>query len=209
LPEGLPEITPIPDFAQIATLKRNEFLRDQQLSRHERNVGRVCGLLCEAAGLERELASAMALAALLHDIGKLSVDDEILNKPGVLNDAEAAAVRRHAELGHDAIASLRDPGLELAARVALTHHERFDGTGYPYALKGEEIPVASRIITVCDVDDELRTDRPYKTGMAHDDAVAVLTVGDHRTAPHHYDPTFLRAFLRCSAGIAAIYGRAA
>jgi len=123
-------------------------------------------------GLDRPGLGELKLGALLHDVGKLCVPSEILVKPGPLSDAEWRLVRRHPQLGADIVAAV--PGLEAVALVVLLHHERPDGGGYPYGLPLRRIPVASRIVSVCDAYDAMTSDRPYREPLESDEAVEEL-----------------------------------
>lgn len=112
---------------------------------------------------------------------------------------------QHTIYGHDLLKDVRHPVFDTAALVALCHHENFNGSGYPRGLSGSEIPLAAHIVAVADVYDALRSDRPYKAGMNHDSAAAVLLRGDDRTSPDNFDPGVLEAFSRQAAAIDALY----
>jgi len=128
---------------------------------------------------------------LLHDVGKVAVPDAILTKPGKLTDEEWVVMRRHTTAGADMLAGSRAPIMRMAEEIALTHHERWDGSGYPQGLAGEAIPLAGRICAVCDVFDALLSARPYKEPWPYEEALDEL----RRERGHHFDPAVLDAFL--------------
>jgi len=138
--------------------------------------------------LSGEQLCALERGALLHDVGKIGVSDTILLKPGRLTDAEWQEMRRHPEIGY---ALLRDvPFLTPALPLVRHHHERWDGSGYPARLCGEDIPFEARLFAVIDAYDALTSDRPYRAAMSHDDAIAIL----HRDSGSHFDPAMVEAF---------------
>ena len=118
---------------------------------------------------------------------------------GPLLPEQWGMVQQHPEVGHAILNHFDHPTARLAASIALHHHERFDGTGYPHGLNGLDIPLEARIVAVCDVYDALRSHRPYKTARSHDDALRIMLDGDGRTAPEHFDPVILAAFAKLSA----------
>lgn len=148
--------------------------RSQYLGQHVRRVGEYARLLGRATGMDEAAAAELALAASLHDIGKVAVPDAVLTKPGPLDPAERAAMETHARIGHDILASSRRPVLALAASTALTHHERWDGTGYPQGLSGDRIPPEGRIVALADSFDALLSERPYKRPWPLDRVLAHL-----------------------------------
>jgi putative two-component system response regulator len=186
--------------------------RDTDTGRHLLRVAQYARLLAEELALPSAEVDLIFKATPLHDIGKLGVPDHILLKPGVLDPSERAVMQRHCQLGYQilttptAITAFFDsdntahgdappssnPLLRAAAEIALTHHERWDGTGYPNALAGNSIPLSGRIVAVADVYDALTTRRPYKQPIAHEDAVKLLIEG----ASSHFDPHLISAFTR-------------
>jgi len=159
-------------------------------------VGMMSTLIAEAIGLNCRDSELVGRAASLHDLGKLFVSASILDKPCALTEGEMQAIRMHTFLGYDVLNRSDDPSLKLAAEVALQHHENWDGSGYPFGLSGEEIGLAARIVSVCDVYDSLREARPYKPALSHTRAMSILTEGDERTRPSMFDPEVLEAFVR-------------
>jgi putative two-component system response regulator len=145
-------------------------------------------------GLTPAESLQFAEAALVHDIGKLVVPIELLQKSAALSREEFALIKAHSGAGHDILSAGRGPLMTMAAAIALNHHERYDGSGYPAGLTGEAIPLPARVTAICDVYDALRQDRPYRRGLSHDDAMKIVVKGDGRTRPEHFDPRILAAF---------------
>ena len=146
----------------IAHLLRVSAARDAETGQHGGRMGRFSARLAQELGLGEELADRIGFAAVLHDIGKVAIPDAILHKPGPLEPDERTLMQSHARVGWGLLSGSSDPTLQLGALIALHHHERWDGTGYPDGLAGEEIPIEARIATVADVYDALTSDRPYR-----------------------------------------------
>ncbi|HYD99500.1 MAG TPA: HD domain-containing phosphohydrolase [Alphaproteobacteria bacterium] len=200
--------TPPDAAAMVAeSLSRIERLRHPETNAHEAMVGHLAERLALTLGLEPGHAAAIRQAAVLHDIGKVTIPDAILYKPSGLTAAEMAVVRGHCRFGHDVLRNLGDPVLDLAARLALEHHEAWDGSGYPDRLAGEAIAIESRIVHLCDVYEALRSVRPYKGVVGHAEARSILLHGDGRTRPEQFDPAVLAAFMDCEESFSAVYQR--
>lgn len=167
-------------------------LRHEETGRHLERVGRYCGILAEELGLPQERQELLAMAAKLHDVGKIGIPDEILGKPGKLTEAETAQMQGHAELGHRILCDASDELLTLAAEIAHTHHEWFDGSGYPQGLAGSEIPLEARVAAVADAFDALTSDRVYRPALPLN--VAVAEIVSKRGS--QFDPDVTDAFLR-------------
>jgi putative two-component system response regulator len=165
--------------------------RDEDTGGHTVRVGEMAARIAAVLGLAGQQVRLIYLAARLHDIGKIGISDSILLKPGTLGADEIAAMRRHTELGGRMLANGRTPLLQMAERIALTHHERFDGSGYPMRLVGEAIPIEGRIVAVADVFDALTNDRPYKQAWESDAAIREITA----LAGSQFDPRVVEAFL--------------
>ncbi|HTU25572.1 MAG TPA: HD-GYP domain-containing protein [Pirellulales bacterium] len=142
-------------------------------------------------GWDRERVQQIRLAAPMHDIGKIAIPDAILSKPGKLTPLEYATMQTHAEIGAALLAGSQSPVLRMAHEIALGHHERWDGTGYPAGLSGSEIPESARIVAIVDVFDALSHDRVYRPALAQDEVLQVLLAGQGK----HFDPRLLDAFL--------------
>jgi response regulator RpfG family c-di-GMP phosphodiesterase len=139
----------------------------------------------------------------MHDIGKVGIPDGILLKPGTLDAMEMDVIRRHALIGYEILKNSPSHYLQLGATIARYHHEKYDGSGYPEGLKGEEIPLAARIVAVVDVFDALTTMRPYKQAWPLDEALDYLRAN----AGSHFDPRCIDAFLRRLDEIRMVYGQ--
>ncbi len=148
--------------------------RDDETHEHNRRVGALSAKLAEAIGLTPEDTGLLRRAAALHDIGKIGIPDALLFKPSGLTFSEVRVMRTHAAIGARILGGSRIPLLQLAETVALTHHERWDGMGYPNGLKGDNIPVAGRIVAVADAFDAITNDRPYRAARSVDEAIAEL-----------------------------------
>ena len=164
--------------------------RDHDTGVHITRMSRVCSRLALAAGATPEQAEMLLNAAPMHDVGKIGIPDHILLKPGSLDREEWEIMKGHAAIGAELLAGSRSPVVQMGELIALTHHERWDGTGYPRGLKGEEIPFVSRITSVGDVFDALISDRPYKSAWPLDEArVEVM-----RLSGQNFDPDLVTVF---------------
>jgi putative two-component system response regulator len=176
----------------IHRLARAVEFRDTPTGRHVERMSAYCRMLAERLGIPGPRAALIQTASLLHDIGKLGIPDRILSKPGKLSDEERREMQTHTTLGHKLLSGSSSEIVELAATIALTHHERVDGGGYPHGLRGDEIPVEGRIAAVCDVFDALTSPRPYRPReFGFEDAVAIMGAERGRA----FDSQILHTFL--------------
>ena len=152
-----------------------------------------------------DYCNSLAAASPLHDIGKIAIQDKVLHKPGPLDAAEWVVMASHAEKGKNILHGSQQPSLQMAEVIAWCHHERFNGTGYPRGLKGEEIPLEARITNICDQFDALSMRRPYKNPLSFAEVMQVLTQGDGRTHPEHFDPQVMNAFQACAPDLHRLY----
>jgi putative two-component system response regulator len=166
--------------------------RDDDTQEHARRIGRVSALLAPRLGCPDREVELIRRAAPLHDVGKIGIPDAILLKPGPLSATEFARIKTHTTIGAEILSGSRSALLRLAERIALSHHERWDGEGYPHGLSGEEIPLAGRIVAVADVFDALTHARPYKEAWPVEHAVAEILV----QADRQFDPRVVDAFSR-------------
>jgi putative two-component system response regulator len=173
----------------VHRLVRLAEFRDEQTGQHLLRMSRYCELVALALGLDEGWSAEFRLAAELHDVGKVAIPDRILLKPGRLTDTEREVMQTHAEIGHRLLSDADSELLQTAATVALTHHERYDGTGYPRALARDEIPVEGRIAAVADVFDALTSDRVYRPAFPVGLAIEMMEAERER----HFDPAILEA----------------
>jgi len=174
----------------IQRLGRAAEFKDNETGLHVIRMSHYARLIAEAMNLGKEWAELIFHAAPMHDIGKIGIPDNILQKPGKLDEQEWEIMRRHPEYGAAIIGDDDSELLRLAREIALTHHEKWDGSGYPAGLKGEEIALSGRIVAVADVFDALTSDRPYKKAWSVEDALTLLDEG----AGSHFDPEMVRIF---------------
>ena len=175
-------------------------LRDEETGHHVARVGRYSALIAAAAGVDAWPRDDLQVAAMLHDVGKIAVPDTVLLKPGPLSEEDWLLVRRHPEAGFRLLEGAGTEVLRLAASMALTHHERWDGAGYPRSLGGTDIPLEGRVVALADVFDALTSPRVYKPAMGIEQAVSILRQG----RATHFDPDLLDGFLGELDAVAAI-----
>ncbi|MES2323338.1 MAG: HD domain-containing phosphohydrolase [Pseudomonadota bacterium] len=176
----------------ILLLCRASEYRDPETGAHIQRMAHYSCLIAAELGMTAEEQESILNAAPMHDIGKVGTPDHILLKPGRLNPDEMEVMRHHAVIGYNILKSSEATMLQLAAEIAYSHHERYDGTGYPNGLKGEAIPLAGRIVAVADVFDALTNVRPYKTAWSLEDARGFLS----DNSGSHFDPRCVDALLR-------------
>lgn len=182
------------EIAQAETVKRLSMaveFRDEDTGAHIERIGRFSTLLAEQIGMENEFCARMVHAAPLHDVGKVAIPDAILLKPAALTVEERAIVETHAEEGHRLLKGSSSAILDLAATIALSHHEKWDGSGYPRGVRGEAIPIEGRIVAIADVFDALTSDRVYRKAFTVEQAVDMM----RSERGKHFDPVLLDAFL--------------
>jgi putative two-component system response regulator len=178
-------------------------LREDTWGKHAYRVGRLAGLLADELGYGHRFAEEIELAARLHDIGKLGIPDGLLLKPGKLTEAEFTIIQRHTELGAQLLSLCPNPAFRMAETIALGHHEKWDGSGYPHALKGDDIPIAARIAAVADVYDALTHVRAYKHAWEHAEAVGYIV----SASGTHFEPRIVEAFVKMIERVRTKYGK--
>ncbi len=182
------------ELAQTETVRRLSMaveFRDEDTGAHIERIGRLSTLLAEQIGMDPDFCERLSHAAPLHDVGKVAIPDAILLKPGPLTAEERAIIETHAEEGHRLLRGSSSSILELATTIALSHQEKWDGTGYPRGLSGEAIPIEGRIVAIADVFDALTSDRVYRKAFSVEEAVQMM----REQRGLHFDPVLLDAFM--------------
>ncbi|MHB1245915.1 MAG: HD domain-containing phosphohydrolase [Sulfuriferula sp.] len=184
----------------LMRLARAGEYRDTDTARHLLRMSRYSRILAEAFGLSEEEAELIELAAPLHDIGKIGIPDSILRKNGPLSEEECAIMRQHPVIGHDILENSPSKYLRLGGEIALAHHERYDGSGYPYGISGLEIPLSARIVAIADVLDALTSVRPYKAAWSIESAMQYILTQSGR----HFDPELVKTMLTLGTAVQKI-----
>lgn len=183
-------------FETVLTITRAAEYRDEETGAHIRRIGIYTRQLAQSLGLEAEFVETISVASPLHDVGKIGIPDHILFKPGSLIPEEVAVMKTHSSLGAKVLGFGKGGSrfTQMGGEIAMFHHEKWDGSGYPSGLAGEAIPLAARIMSITDVYDALRSCRPYKPSISHNETLRIILEGDGRTSPGHFDPQVLEAF---------------
>ena len=179
--------------------------RDEDAHSHCRRVRRYTKFIVEQMGIPEPDAGIMVVSSPMHDIGNVGISDSILRKQEKLTQQEFEIMKTHTLIGDKILGESENPYLISAQKFALYHHERWDGSGYPFGMKGEGIPLEGRIMGIIDRYDALRSRRPYKPAFRHEAAVLVIAKGNYRTNPEHFDPGILEVFLSCEESFRDIF----
>ncbi len=179
--------------------------RDEDTANHLKRISFYCQMISKELGMPESFIDTIIYASPMHDIGKIGIPDAILLKPDRLTPQEFELAKTHTTIGGKILHGSESEILLMAEKIALSHHERWNGTGYPEGLRERNIPLEGRIVTLADQYDALRSRRPYKVGLSHAEAAGVITKGDGRTFPENFDPAILEIFIRRQQDFSMIY----
>lgn len=185
----------------VRQLGRAAEYKDNETGLHVVRMSKICQILARAVGMSDDESELLLNASPMHDIGKIGIPDHILTKPGKLDDAEWAAMKTHAVIGFEILGEHTSPLLRMARVVAITHHERWDGAGYPKGLAGDDIPLVGRVCALADVFDALTSERPYKHGWSIADAVDYIK----QQSGKQFDPQLVEKFMAHLPKIVSIH----
>lgn len=189
----------------IMALARAAEANDMDTGNHILRVGEFSAHIARELGQSEKFVEDIRLQATLHDVGKVHIPSHILKKPGLLDPEEMEEMKKHPAFGAAIVGN--HPNLSMARSIALYHHEKYDGAGYPSGMKGTNIPLEARIVTLADCYDALRNSRVYKPCYDHAGAYRILTEGDDRTQPSNFDPAVMAIFIRTAAHFEELYAR--
>lgn len=179
--------------------------RDSYTAAHISRIGLYSGKIAEALKMDREFIEGVTVASSLHDIGKIGIPDKILLKNSRLTEDEYDLMKEHTVIGGKILSDSSHPTIRIAHSIALSHHEKWQGGGYPNGLKNSEIPIEARIVKIADQYDALRSERTYKPSLSHQESIAIITKGDERTSPDDFDPAVLDAFMQIAPSFDQIF----
>jgi PAS domain S-box-containing protein len=189
----------------VYTLMRAAEFRDDDTGSHVKRISYFSRTLAENMGMDTDFCDLIFYSSAMHDVGKIGIPDRILLKTRNLTPNEWEVMKTHTTIGGSILNRSSSPYLQMGEQIALAHHERWDGGGYPFGLQGDAIPLAARFMQLADIYDALRSKRPYKDAFNHSKSVEIILKGDGRTDPSHFDPSVLSAFVQCNDIFADIY----
>lgn len=187
-------------------LSKTAEYKDPETGNHIKRIAHYCREIALSIGMDRDFTEKIFYASPMHDIGKVGIPERVLLKEGPLTPEERDVMKRHTLIGARILEGSKAPVIKMAWEIALCHHERWDGSGYPRGLKGEEIPLSARIVSLADVYDALRSKRPYKPPLTHEEAYRIILRGDAKTRPEQFDPEVLNVFEKIHRRLEDIYG---
>jgi putative two-component system response regulator len=183
--------------------------KDEDTGNHVQRISYYSQELAKLLGMDDEFIENIFFASPMHDIGKIGIPDHVLLKPGNFLHHEWKIMQEHSAMGAKILGNSKSPYLQMGAEIALNHHERWDGGGYPNGKVAEEIPLSARIMNICDIYDALRSKRPYKSAFDHETTMKIIVQGDYRTRPEHFDPVILAVFIENHQLFCDIFDRCA
>ena len=189
----------------IYTMVRAAEFKDEDTGAHVRRISYYCRDMAGEMGMDAQFCEEIFYASPMHDIGKIAIPDAVLLKPGGFTPKEWTVMKGHSAYGAKILERGGSPYTKMGAEIAQNHHERWDGTGYPNGIKDEAIPFAARLMNIADQYDALRSKRPYKPAFSHEKTCGIITAGDGRSKPEHFDPQVLAAFGKCAERRRGIY----
>lgn len=189
----------------IYHLTRASEFKDEDTSIHIKRISQYSSTIAEAVGLSHDHAELLFYASPMHDIGKIGIPDRILLKEAALTPEEWEVMKKHTEIGAKILSGSNAPILKAGEIIALSHHEHWDGSGYPYGLAGDKIPIEGRIVMLVDVYDALRSKRSYKAAFDHKKVYDIILKGDTRVKPEYFDPAILETFKKIHSRMEKIF----
>jgi putative two-component system response regulator len=189
------------EHESLAMLGKTAEYKDPETASHVSRVAHYSKILAKAYGLDEHQQDLIFYASPFHDLGKVGIEDKVLLKPGKLNDEEFDIIKTHVNIGYDILKDAKSEYLKVGANIAISHHEKYDGTGYPYGIKGENIDIYGRIVAVADVFDALTSKRPYKEPWSFEKAMNILIEDKNK----HFDPKLVDLFVQNIDKIKQVY----
>lgn len=189
----------------IETMTRAASFKDEATGSHIARISFYCVEIAKELGMDDAFIDLIRYASPMHDVGKMAIPDAILQKMQPFTPEEWQLMQTHCEVGAKMLSGTDSPYLQMGVDIAAAHHENWDGSGYPLGLRRNAIPLSARITQICDVYDALRSSRAYKQPLSHERTFEIITVGDQRTSPAHFDPAVLNAFKRCNERFREIF----
>ncbi len=193
------------NFETILMMTRASEHRDEETGGHIKRIGHYAAKLAVEMDMDIEFCETIMNASLMHDIGKIGIPDYLLYKKTPFSEDEYEFMKKHTEIGYNMLKDGKSKVMKMACEIAHCHHERWDGTGYPRGFEGLGIPFTARVVMLADQYDALRSNRPYRGSLSHDETMHILTEGDGRTMPSHFCPEVLSTFIRINSAFEEIY----